>query len=264
MNTPVKIRFLSLALILLGFLSCKSSKELIYLNDLADGQKTEPLTEKIPEILIKKGDMLYISVKSSNPDINTLFNPEEGSLAQASTSYQKFTTPSGAYLYGFEVNPTGEVILPIIGNVKVIGVTQQKAQELVQEKANIFLKEGIVKLKLLNFKVTILGEVRNPGVYYNYNNTFTILEAMAMANGNTDYSNLNKVMIVRPGEKGNTSYLLDLSTKNSYLSDAFFLQPNDYIFVQPGKYKTLQLNAQLFSLMFSSLSLLLTALILFK
>jgi polysaccharide export outer membrane protein len=150
--------------------------------------------------------------------------------------------------------------LPILGKIQVTGLPQQKIEELVQTKADIYLKDAMVKVKLLNFKVTILGEVRTPGLYYNYNNTFTVLEALAMANGNTDFANIKKIMVVRPGKDGNTSYTLDLASKNIYLSEAFYLHPNDYVIVQPDKHKNLQLNAQAYSMFLSSISLMIAVL----
>jgi len=258
MFTPKSLLLFALALI--SLISCRSSKELIYLSDMADAQKATRLSEQVTQHLIKPGDVLYISVKSINPDVNVIFNPDEGTAAQSSYSVQKFTTPSGAYLYGFEVKASGEVMLPVIGKVMVAGMPQQKIEELIQEKADIYLKDAQVKVKLLNFKVTVLGEVRSPNVYYNYNNTFTVLEAIAMANGNTDFASIKKVMVVRPGLDGNTSYLLDLTSKDIYLHEGFYLHPNDYVFVQPDKHKNLQLNSQAYSMVLSSVSILLAVL----
>lgn len=247
-------------LVIISLVSCRSSKDLIYLNDMVNAQKTQRLAETDTEHLIKPGDVLYISVKSINPEVNAIFNPEDGTGVQSSYSYQKFTTPQGAYLYGFEVKPSGEVVMPVMGKIMVAGMNQQKIEELIQKQADIYLKDAQVKVKLLNFKVTVLGEVRSPGVYYNYNNTFTVLEAMAMANGNTDFASIKNVMVVRPGVDGNTSYMLDLSSKNIYMNEAFYLHPNDYVFVQPDKHKNLQLNSQAYSLVLSSVSLMLAVL----
>ena len=260
MITTKKTFRLGLFFILLTLISCRSSKELIFLSDMTDEQRTDRLDENITQHLIKSGDVMYISVKSINPEVNAIFNPEEGSAIQSSQSYQKFTTPQGAYLYGFEVNTAGELSLPILGKIQVAGMPQQKIEELVQQKADIYLKDAMVKVKLLNFKVTVLGEVRNPGVIYNYNNTFTVLEALAMASGNTDFASIKKIMVVRPGDDGNTSYMIDLSSKDMYLSKAFYLHPNDYIFVQPDKHKNLQLNSQAYSMLLSSVSLMLAVL----
>lgn len=251
---------LGLVFILITLISCRSSKELILLADMTNEQKAERLAETITQHLIKPGDVLYISIKSINPEVNAIFNPEEGSALQSSQSYQKFVTPQGAYLYGFEVNSAGDLSLPILGKIQVAGIPQQKIEALVQQKADIYLKDAMVKVKLLNFKVTVLGEVRTPGVYYNYNNTFTVLEALAMANGNTDYASIKKIMVVRPGSDGNISYIIDLSSKSMFLSEAFYLHPNDYVFVQPDKRKNLQLNSQAYSMLLSSISVLLAVL----
>lgn len=142
----------------------------------------------------------------------------------------------------------------------VSGVTLSQVQSVVQKKADEFLKDAIVKVKLLNFKITIAGEVRNPNVYYNYNNSITILEALAMANGNTDFASIKNVMVIRPIPQGEKTYMLDLSSKKAYLSEAFYLQPNDYVIVQPDRYKNFQLNSQAYSLVLSSLSVLIAVL----
>lgn len=254
-------KYFRLGLVFIVFIlgSCRSSQELIFLADMADAEMTARMPEMNIQHLIKPGDVLYISIKSIDPILNATFNPEEGG-AQSGQYYQKFTTPQGAYLYGFEVNAVGDLSMPILGKIQVTGLPQQKIEALVQEKADIYLKDALVKVKLLNYKVTVLGEVRSPGVYYNYNNTFTVLEALAMASGNTDFATIKKVMVVRPGIDGNTSYLLDLSSKDMYLSEAFYLRPNDCIFVQPDKHKNLQLNSQAYSMLLSSVSLTLAVL----
>jgi len=247
--------FFILSLIIL--FSCRSSKDLIYLKDASNNEFIKGITT---EYILKAGDILYISIKSMNPEVNILFNPESNMEASGGQGYQKYTTPSGAYLYGFEIDSDGNIKLPMLGKLKVSGVPISKIEAIVQTKADEFLNDAIVKVKLLNFKITVTGEVRNPGAYYNYNNSITVIEALALASGNTDFASINKVMVVRIFPEGNKSYMLDLSSKNAYLSEAFYLQPNDYIIVQPDKYKNFQLNSQTYSLMFSSMSILLAVL----
>ncbi|HEY3369708.1 MAG TPA: polysaccharide biosynthesis/export family protein [Prolixibacteraceae bacterium] len=245
------------ALTFVAFYSCRSSKELIYLKDAANNDIINGLPK---EYTLKSGDILYISIKSMNPEVNILFNPESNMETSSGQGFQKYTTPSGAYLYGYEVDTDGNVKLPMVGKIKVSGILISQVEPLVQKKADEFLNDAIVKVKLLNFKVTVTGEVRNPGIYYNYNNSITVIEALAMASGNTDFASIKKVMVVRPFPDGNKSYMLDLSLKNVYQSEAFYLQPNDYVIVQPDKYKNFQLNSQAYSLFFSSLSILLAVL----
>ena len=172
----------------------------------------------------------------------------------------KFTTPSGAYLYGFEIDKAGDVKLPMLGHSKVSGMTQTGAEQVIQKKADETLTDAIVKVKLLNFKITVMGEVRNPGVYYNYNNSINLIEALAMASGNTDFATITDVMVVRPTAEGNKTFLLDLTSKDVYASEAFYLHPNDNIIVRPDKHKSTQLNSQAYSLFLSSTSVLVTVL----
>ncbi len=242
---------------LIALSGCRSSEELIYLKDVSQDEWTKGLPDTETEYLVKAGDILYVSVKSLNPEVNTLFNPEEGMQQSTGTGFQKYTTPAGAYLYGYEVDPNGNLNLPVLGSIAVKGHLQEAVEKLVQERADLYLKDATVKVKLLNYKVTVLGEVRSPGVYYNYNNDFTVLEALAMANGNTDYGNITKVMVMRPEAGGKRTYLLDLSSKEIFKSPAFYLHPNDYVFVEPGKNKNFQMNSSAISVMFSSFSMLL-------
>ncbi len=251
------IIYIFFLLFIIVFTGCRSSEELIYLQNAGQDELLKGLSQDQTEYLIKPGDILYVSIKSLNSDVNVLFNPEEG-MQQSSTTmgYQKYTTPQGAYLYGFEVDEKGNLNLPILGKIAVAGNQQQDIEKLVQARADQFLKEATVKVKLLNYRVTVLGEVKSPGVYYNYNNDFTVLQAIAMANGNTDYARIKRVMVMRPEKGGKRTYILDMTDKNIFDSPAFYLHPNDYVFVEPDKYKSLSLNSQVISVSLSSLSIL--------
>lgn len=251
MNRNLKFIFI---LSMATMLSCRSSKDLIYLNDSDNNEISNQLSFQNAEHILNSGDILYVSIKSMNPEVNTLYNPESNMETSTGQGYQKYTTPSGAYLYGFEVNTDGEIKLPLLGKIKVSGIPLSQVESVVQKKTDEFLNDAIVKVKLLNFKVTVMGEVKAPGQYYNYNNSITVLQAIALANGNTDYASIKKVMVVRPFGDTNKTYMLDLSSKAIYLSEAFYLQPNDYVFVQPDKLKNFQLNSQVYSLTLSSLS----------
>ena len=255
-----KIFKLFFLLSLIIMVSCRSSQELVYLKDAANNEIINGLPIQTTEHILKPGDILYVSIKSINPEVNNMSNPEAWMEGNPGLAFQKFSTPSSAYLYGFEIDNDGNISLPMMGKIKVSGVSISQVESLVQKKADEFLNDAIVKVKLLNFRITVLGEVRSPGVYFNYNNSITVIEALALASGNTDFAAIKKVMVIRPFPDGNKSYLLDLSSKNVYLSEAFYLHPNDYIIVQPDKYKNFQLNSQAYSLVFSSISMLLAVL----
>lgn len=237
--------------------SCRSSKELIYLNDVATDGKFKGLPKQTTEHILNPGDILYVSIKSMNAEVNALFNPESNMEVSNSQGVQKFLTPSGAYLYGFEIDADGIIKLPMLGNLKVDGVSVADVETIIQKKTDEYINDAIVKVKLLNFTVTVIGEVKSPGVYFSYKNTLTVIEALAMANGNTDFATIKKVMVIRHDQDGYESFLLDLNSKEIFLSRGFYLSPNDYVVVQPDKFKNLQLNSPVYSLVFSSLSMLL-------
>ena len=242
---------------ILALYSCRSSKELIYLRDSANNDVNHGLP---PEYVLKSGDILYVSIKSINPEVNAIYNPESNAQGGGYQDYMKYSTPSGAYLYGYEIDSDGNIKLPMLGKLKVAGVNLSQVEAAVQKKADEYLNDAVVKVKLLNFKISISGEVKNPGVYYNYNNAISILEAIAMANGNTDFASIKRVMVIRLVPEGKKTYMLDLSSKKAYLSDAFYLQPDDYIIIQPDRYKNFQLNSQAYSMVLSSLSVMIAVL----
>ncbi len=252
--------FLLLIAISLSLFSCRSSKELIFMKDMENNQTINRLADTLTEYLIKPGDILYVSIKSMNAEVNALYNPESNMEASRGNTYQKFQTPQGAYLYGYEVNEDGDLALPMLGKVAVAGYPHSDVERIVQQQVDKYLKEAIVKVKLLNYKVTILGEVKRPGVYYNYNNNFTVFEALAMANGNTDYASITNVKIIRPQPGGEKAMVLDLSAADAWMNKGFYLHPNDYVFVEPDKHKNFQLNAQAYSMVIASASLLLAVL----
>lgn len=241
--------------------SCRSSKDFIYFKDAVDKENIVGLPT---EYRLKPGDILYVSIKSISPEVNALFNPESGmeagSRVSSANEYSKYTSPSGAYLYGFEIYSDGNIKLPMLGKIHLSEQTLSDAEKIVQKRADEFLNDAVVKVKLLNFKITVTGEVRNPGTYYNYNNSISVIEALAMASGNTDFASIKHINVIRRFPNGNKSYFIDLSKKDIYKSEAFFLQPNDYIIVQPDKYKNFQLNSQAYSLIFSSISIMISVL----
>jgi hypothetical protein len=155
--------YLLIFLVSTALFSCRSSQELIYMNNASQKELLANLPDSVTEYIIKPGDILYVSIKSLNAEVNALFNPETNMETSNYNSFQKYTTPQGAYLYGFEVDEAGNLNLPILGSIQVAGYLQSDIEKIVQAKADQYLKEAIVKVKLLNYKVTVLGEVKSPG-----------------------------------------------------------------------------------------------------
>lgn len=240
---------------------CISTRNIKYLNDTHERELLTDIPSKQIKYKIKPGDILYVSIKCMNNDLNFLFNPEEGMQKSSNVSYfTKFETPKGSSIYGYTVDKEGNITLPLIGKIEVAEHFMQDIESIVKLRADQFLKNTVVKVKLLNYRVIVMGEVENPGVYYNYNDNFTVLDALAMANGNSDYSNLKEITIMRAETNGKRIYHMDLTKKKSLSSPAFYLQPNDYILVNPNRSKNIKINYYTTSLSISSLAVIVTAL----
>jgi len=206
-----------------------------------------------PNNLLMPDDNLYITIQSANEDINKLFNVNNSIQGGGSQSY---TDPAGQYLYGNLIDKEGNVTLPIMGQIAVAGLTVAEAQAAIQLKANIYMKEATVKVKLLNFKITILGEVKTPGPYYFYDNSVNVFDAISRAGGFTDMAKLNSVLVVRNTKSGTKSFRLDFKTKNLYSHPAYYLRPNDMVYAEPAMMKSALLNFTTISMVLSTVTFL--------
>jgi polysaccharide export outer membrane protein len=218
---------------------CTSQKKLAYLSNLAETGGEESFTMIVPDYRIQTRDILYITVKAMTPDgritdfLLSSANNAGVNLAQGE---------SGGYLFGYDVNPEGNIILPAVGPIKVEGLTLEETRKLLQTAADKVFKNSTVECKLLSFKFTVIGEVRAPGTYNNYNNYLTVLEAIGRAGGLGDFGNRNNVLIIRPIDKGTQTFRLNLQDKNILSSEAYFLLPNDMVIVEPLKQKIFNMN----------------------
>jgi len=230
--------FLLLLTVLLAT-SCASQKKLAYLSNLSEKEAEETFIMEIPGYKIQPRDVLYITAKAMTPD--GTINDFLISQRTYGGTYVGQTEGSG-YIYGYDVNPEGNILLPVVGEIKVAGLTLEEARKLLQMKAEQVFKGVTVECKLLSFKFTVIGEVRAPGSYINYNNYLTVLEAIGRAGGIGDYGNRNRVLVVRPFQTGTKTYRLNLQDKNLLSSEAYFLLPNDVVIVEPLKQKIFNMN----------------------
>ncbi len=247
-------RSLTVVILLIVFLSsCTTKKQLTYLQDI-DIEKDESLffEKKTSLYKIQNTDILYIKISSLNEEINHLFNPT--SYGSGTASHYMYRDDAGLYLHGYVVNPLGYIELPVIGEIKVSGKTVQEVKEIMEDKVLEYFNEALVTVRLMTFKISVLGEVHRPGSYRNYNDQVTVLEAISLAGDITDYGNRNEVLVLRPTMEGTTAFRIDLTDKALLLSDAFFLKPNDIVIVEPIRSKSFKMNIPNISLLFSGIS----------
>jgi polysaccharide export outer membrane protein len=253
---------LLLAAALLLASSCTSQKQLAYLNNLPVPTGEEKFTMSVPDYKIQNRDILYITVKAMNPEgVITDFLGGSG----ASGGAMNMQGESGGFLYGYDVKTDGNVILPVLGSIYAEGKTLEEIRITLQEEFSKHYKNAIVECKLLSFKFTVIGEVKAPGTYTNFNNYLTVLEAIGRAGGVGDYGKRDRVLVVRPMDKGTKTYILNLQDKAILSSEAYFLLPNDVVIIEPLKQKIFNMNLQTYSFLFTtSLSMITTTLLLIK
>jgi polysaccharide export outer membrane protein len=165
-----------------------------------------------------------------------------------------YSSQSNIYIFGYTVNDSGYISLPILGDIYVYGLTIDEITKSINERAREYLKDATVNVKLLTFKFTVVGEVNRPGTYTNFNNQLTVLEAIGMAGDITNYGNRKSILVVRPTKEGTYTYRINVQDKNLLQSQGYFLLPNDIVIVEPIKSKPFQLNIPTISLLFSSIS----------
>ena len=228
---------MALTILLIFINSCTSQKKLLYLSNLDTTIQKQYFPYSSPEYQIQKRDILYIQFFTQNEDLSQILN-----ISSNRYTTNIFTNETSIYIFGYTVNDSGNVVLPLIGEVSIIGLSVDQARRAIQSKANTLIKDVTVTLKLISFKVTVIGEVNRPGTYTNFNNQLTVLEAIGMAGDISDFGNRKKVLVVRPTPTGTETFRMNLQDKNLLLSEAFFLLPNDIVIVDPIKSKPFQLN----------------------
>jgi polysaccharide biosynthesis/export protein len=225
-------------LVLLLAASCTSQKKLAYLQNLPEPTGQESFPMEIPNYKLQPRDILYITIKAITPD-GTI----KDFLATTTTSGTTITQgDAGGALYGYNVDSEGNIEIPGIGKIKVSGLKLEETKYKIQELVDKVYLNATVECKLLSFKFTVIGEVRAPGSYTNYNNYLTVLEALGRAGGVGDFGNRDRALVVRPYDKGSKTYRLNLQDKNLLTSPAYFLLPNDVVIIEPMPQKVFNLN----------------------
>lgn len=242
---------LVLLVLLLWLSGCNRKAQLLY---MADVQHDTLASMAMPRYRLKPGDLLTVNVFTQDELTTRLFNVNSNAY-----SYNSYSSEMLAYVNGYMVSDSGRVTLPVVGEVHVEGLTVRQAQDAVQAKVNGYLRDALVFVKILSFKVTVIGEVKRPGTYTNYKENLNIFEALALAGDFSDYGERSNVLVLRQTENGTHTYRLNLHDKEVLRSEAFYLLPNDTVIVEPRRSKVFALNAPVIN---TILSIITTALLL--
>lgn len=226
-------KYLLLAVCSLLLASCASTKKIAYLQDAENFKDT--VSSALYDARIKPKDLLTITVSTFERDVALPFNlvvPRSSGSSDLSVS----STPT---LQSYLVDNDGLIDFPVLGRIKVGGMTKREVESMLKEKLSSFIKEEpLVNVRMVNYKITVLGEVSRPSTFTVANEKINIYEALAMAGDMTIYGRRENVKLVREEENGaKTVVVLDLTDKNLVSSPYFYLQQNDVLYVEPNKAK---------------------------
>ncbi|MDQ3190398.1 MAG: polysaccharide biosynthesis/export family protein [Bacteroidota bacterium] len=227
------IRILMMFFIAALMTSCVSQKEVTYFqaNDKNSDLQQQEIKEKFIARL-QAGDILGIMVSSLSPEANAMFNPYPAALAG---QIQNVSSNAPLPAIGFLVDETGEVALPLTGKIKVAGLSTKEATDLITNKLEQYLVQPTVNVRILNFKISILGEVARPSVYTIPNEKITLPEALSLAGDLTIFGKRNNILVIREIDGKREFARLDLTKRDFFNSPYYYLKANDVIYVEAGK-----------------------------
>ena len=234
MNLPFLIQRCGFfVLLLLAITSCKTREKLVYLQQGADQTTVQPDYQ----VRLRTDDQLNIMVGGSDMESLAPFQFFYSSNTQGGGGgmLQNPQMMGGAGL-SYVIDFNGNINFPVLGFVKLAGLTRLEAVEYLQKQLEVYVQDVVVNIQLMNFKYTVLGQVKAPGVQMVPVGTerLTILEAIAKA-GDLQITGLrNNVLLVRKVNGQRTEYRLDLTSKDLYNSPAYYIRQNDIIYVEPN------------------------------
>jgi len=222
---------------------CVTNKKYIYLQE--KGTKTEKkdssqFTKVInDEYKLKPGDILYIRLVTEDDKMNDIFNPLSSGNANMQMMMNQGGTGTPFYLIGYSLDKDGQLDFPFIGKINLLNKNIDEVKEIMNKEASKYFKNFYLMIKLAEFRFSILGSVNRPGQYYYMVNHLNILEALAMAGDVSDIGKRTQITLLREENGKMNTYDIDLTDKQLIHSPFFYIKPNDMIYVQPVKSRSI-------------------------
>lgn len=216
--------------------SCQSYKKVPYLQDVEVVEQTVQ-QENLYDAKIMPKDLLTIVVSCTSPELAIPFNLTVASPASVAAGNSQLTVQP--VLQPYLVDNDGKINFPVLGELNVGGLTKREAEQLIVDKLKPYIKETpIVTVRMVNYKISVLGEVARPGTFTISNEKVNLLEALAMAGDMTVWGVRDNVKLIREGANGKQEIVtLDLNKAETILSPYYWLQQNDIVYVTPNKAK---------------------------
>lgn len=244
MKQPFLIIFsvIGLSFIVL-FASCTSTKNIRYFKDIGsdpalyDKGKDIAMTP-YQSLTILPDDILNVTITTIDQEANGAANISSADASKFNFSTSGLPMTSANTAYGYLVDKNGIITLPVLGKVAVGGKTIVEIQDIILDKASKIFKEPTINVRLMNFKVTVLGEVLKPGTYIIDGERVSILSALGLAGDLTIFGKRKNVLLIRQdGENNKKMVRLDLNDSHLFTSPYYYLKQGDVLYVEPTKGK---------------------------
>ncbi|MDY8136272.1 polysaccharide biosynthesis/export family protein [Aquimarina sp. 2201CG5-10] len=241
--------------------SCKAPADVVYFQNSKDLEQIPSKNSFTP--VFKVDDVISILVSASDMDAARPFNLMQGSSITAGISGENAASSgAGTAEPTYLIDEQGNIDFPVLGKLKLAGLTRVQVKEMIKEKLKIYIKDPIVSIRLKNFKITVMGEVNTPGSFTIPNERITIIEALGLAGDMTIRGKRQNVMIIRENDGVNTYHRIDLTSKTIFDSPAYYLAQNDVLYVEPNEsqVRSSRTNNNVFGIILSIVGVTLSAL----
>ena len=219
-------------LFVLLLFSCASPKDVVYYQGIEGiAGNTQAASY---EIKIQPDDLLMIIVSAEDPEIAMPFNLKSVSMV---TPSRQDLVRSQETMQLYLVDAVGAIEFPVLGKLKVSGLSRTEVLQMLQQKIGVYIKNPIINLRIMNFKVSVQGEVNLPGSYPIASERVTLIEALTMAKDLTIYGKRNNILVIREIDGVKSYNRVDITQANFINSPFYYLAQNDVIYVEPNRNK---------------------------
>lgn len=244
-----------ISICLLFLSSCVSRKKIVYLENI---EQKDSYTVAKQEVKLQPDDLINIIISAENPEVTVPFN-----LPQIQGNYDINDKQSAIKTY--LINTEGYIEYPVIGKIKLGGLYRSEAIALLRQKVSEYIKNPTINLRILNYKISVLGEVVKPGSYTIQGERITVLEALSLAGDMTIYGRRNNVLVIHEEDGKKTYQRFDMTKSDMLDLKNYYLSQNDVVFVEQNKTRiNNSIVGQNTTVMLSGLTIILSLILILK
>lgn len=221
--------YCALVLIILSA-SCAPRRNLVYFSDMIEKNADSQVIPENTEPKIQSNDLLSITINTLSTESNMMFAATSNNINKNGFFEKE----------GYRVDKEGSINFPVLGKVNLKGLTIEQAQKTLVSQLNKFVKDPIVNMQFMNFRITVIGEVNSPSTFNVPNEQINLLEALGMAGDLTPYGKRENILVIRETEGKRSIVRLNINNRAILNSPYFYLKQNDVIYVEPDKSKSLE------------------------